>query len=286
MLHKPLTTCQRRGNHAGKVRQPVDKVERHVLLGGDDGATPPALLQHSLEGREGHRGRPLGLRQEATVEVQPGLGEQHCLLKLLRQAAHGRNEGWGVLKHVGQGHVMVAHLLALCVRAEGGMLGCHRGDEGLHLHDVVHRSEGQHGLEALLHCAGCPVRGPHQEASVGKELLELLPRSALVEQLALVPLAQLRPGLLRGGRPDGGRRSDSPLVVHAVAEAVLAVDLQAHKPVEGEEGADGSLVLVVPNLPRLRLALGNPLLLRLAGPRSEVEAELREGFATVIEETP
>mmetsp|Transcript_78711 Transcript_78711/g.245135 ORF Transcript_78711/g.245135 Transcript_78711/m.245135 type:complete len:310 (+) Transcript_78711:1161-2090(+) len=173
---------------------------------------------------------------------------------------------------------MVAHLLALCVRAEGGMLGCHRGDEGLHLHDVVHRSEGQHGLEAFLHCIGCPVWGPHQEASMNKELLDLLPRPTRVIQLALVLLAHLRPSLLGDGRPDGRRRSDHPLVVHTVTEAVLAIYVQAHEPVESEEGTDGPLVLVVRSPLRLHRAL--------AGLWSKVEAELREGRAAVVEEVP
>mmetsp|Transcript_63602 Transcript_63602/g.186018 ORF Transcript_63602/g.186018 Transcript_63602/m.186018 type:complete len:323 (+) Transcript_63602:1200-2168(+) len=181
---------------------------------------------------------------------------------------------------------MVSDLLLRSVRSIGRMLGRHPWQQRHDFHDVVHRGQGQHGPDPLPLDREGAVRAPPQEPRVHQQLLEALPGAEFVELQTLLALAHLRPRLLNQGQPHRRRGPHHPQVVHAVAEAVLAVQVRAHEPVEGKEGTDGPLVLVV-QPPRGKLGLNLLWLLQLRqGRQKQVQAKLREGSAAVVEEVP
>mmetsp|Transcript_30329 Transcript_30329/g.100640 ORF Transcript_30329/g.100640 Transcript_30329/m.100640 type:complete len:591 (+) Transcript_30329:1063-2835(+) len=124
------------------------------------------------------------------------------------------------------------------------MLRLHRGQQCLHLHDVVHRGQRQQRHHSRRVRLQRTVRGPDEKLGIEHERLELIPLAFAVE---LHPLLGGIQAVLAGVGADR-----AVLVVHAEGEALLAIDVQAHEPIDGEESPHRPLVLVTDSPPGAR----------------------------------
>mmetsp|Transcript_28283 Transcript_28283/g.81229 ORF Transcript_28283/g.81229 Transcript_28283/m.81229 type:complete len:259 (-) Transcript_28283:333-1109(-) len=224
----------------------------------------------------------LGLHEPAVVEAQVALREEHRAPLGLVQVPEGGQELREVLHDVAQGVVVVADGVAGAIPVVFRVLLLHLGQDHVHLHDVVHRSEREQGKEALLADLDFSRRLEQaspllllKQACVHEQLLEEAPLRVLVEVQSLLALGHAQiVGL--------GEFDWVPFLVHAVGETVLAVRVQAHEPVDGVEGTNGALELVAHGATGAddpgRLGALHGARAHLAGVAVEqVQVQLREG---------
>mmetsp|Transcript_8095 Transcript_8095/g.25192 ORF Transcript_8095/g.25192 Transcript_8095/m.25192 type:complete len:242 (+) Transcript_8095:1044-1769(+) len=215
----------------------MHKVECNVRCVGAFGADE--LLEAVEEGAR----RRLALHEPAVVEAHLALGEAQKPLALRVQAGIGRQEGAKEGQHVVQGHVVIQDPLALAVVAKGAVTLLDCGAQGLVLHHVVDRGEHQHRPEAVLahSMAAARMAGGEQQARGLEELVALAPREVVEEVDPLLVRGHAVEALvhepLRAGALQHGLQA--PLVVVAEDEALLAVHVQAHEPVDRVKGAEG-----------------------------------------------
>mmetsp|Transcript_14117 Transcript_14117/g.38830 ORF Transcript_14117/g.38830 Transcript_14117/m.38830 type:complete len:206 (+) Transcript_14117:870-1487(+) len=163
--HKMLTACQRCCRRPCHVEEPMRKVEGDVLLARLRGAKASAHLLHRLfEGPEELPGRRLHLHEPVAVELHLLLCKEEQTLRDNRQALERWQEIRVVRHHVGEREVVIADLLAVLVAADGSVAWLHGGEQPLHLHNVVHCRQDEHGLDALLRHHDRAVRAALPEA--------------------------------------------------------------------------------------------------------------------------
>mmetsp|Transcript_55955 Transcript_55955/g.166446 ORF Transcript_55955/g.166446 Transcript_55955/m.166446 type:complete len:217 (-) Transcript_55955:301-951(-) len=161
---------------------------------------------------------------------------------------------------------------------------------GLVLHDIVDGSQDEHGLQPVLpdavridaHGHRCRLEEPRRR----EQLVALDPRKHVVEvdllfcgghvdkplSLHLVERRRVQHGLY------------VPLVVVAKAEALLAVEVQPHQPVDGVESAKGPGELLEARPAGAQHLLRAFLARLLHGGREGVERKLWEGMHHVVVE--
>mmetsp|Transcript_26756 Transcript_26756/g.77226 ORF Transcript_26756/g.77226 Transcript_26756/m.77226 type:complete len:553 (-) Transcript_26756:768-2426(-) len=275
-----LAASQRRGLGAGQVREPVDEVEGDVAL-----LDLPLVVANEgiAEGREDRTGWRFGLDQPAMIEAQIALGELHREFLLVVQVPVRWQHVRVVIHDVAQGVVMVANGVARGVPVVRRMLLGHAREDKVHLHDVVDSGEGEHRHEPLFVddnvCLGLEHGGLPlllEQARLHEQPFEKGPLGVLVEGHAL--LRKHHAEVVIALQVNRG-----PVLVDAVAEAILAIEVQAHHPIKGEKSADGALILVADGparaharIPRAGRRFGRLLL-------QQIQIQLREAGQVFVE---
>mmetsp|Transcript_11808 Transcript_11808/g.29717 ORF Transcript_11808/g.29717 Transcript_11808/m.29717 type:complete len:233 (+) Transcript_11808:436-1134(+) len=194
--------------------------------------------------------RCLRLHEPTMVETKVALGELHPSLLFGLQFTERGQHLRVVLHDVTQRMVVVSNRIACNITTVRFVLLLHHWKKDVHLHDVVDGGQGEQRLEALLiHLDLCCrlEKGARflllQKSSIHEESPEEIPLCILHE---VDPLVCLR-------HSDVVLVSDAeglPVVVHTIGEAFLSVNVQAHHPIDGKEGANGPLVLIADGSPR------------------------------------
>mmetsp|Transcript_4236 Transcript_4236/g.12011 ORF Transcript_4236/g.12011 Transcript_4236/m.12011 type:complete len:559 (+) Transcript_4236:919-2595(+) len=246
----------------------MHKIERDVSLPDHELVVPDQSLPHAREYRSWGC---FGLNEPAVIEAETTLRELNGPPLLGTQVPERRQQVREKVHDVAQSVVMVADRVTSGIAVVRRMVRFNNWAILVHLHDVVDRRQGEQGHEAHFAHGDAAALLPHQ-TGVDQQPREVVPPALLPERQPLVGRAQLPP--LGGLRPHR-----HPVLVHAEGEAVLAVHVEPHEPVDGEEGPHRPLVLVPNRAARICvLRLGTPALAV-----QQVQAELWEGVEVPVE---